>query len=204
MESMTATEAAIQAAEAKLREDAFRRAPRYGGVGWPWRDKPGFALVLARQGNEARILYEAETGDIGQLYEWCRDKRSEFRVLEWFTDMDQPGLAKWREASERDAGGGRWDLLPGPAPLAGHPDELAAYLLEVRQGTTNGVKTLYFGESALSGLLRRFSTEDMGKAAREFPPVAALGYALTGSAMAARRIGRGIGEARQEGWAAWI
>lgn len=196
-EEKTATEAAME----KAREKLWKQARHFGGIGWPWRDKPGFSVVLAVLGDEARVLCESAAGSVSSLYSWCCGLRAEYHVLDWYTDMDQPAMQMWRLIDERESGGGKWGLLPVPAPMAGHPDELAAYQMEMRSRTSGGVKTLHFGESVLPGLMRQFPIEDMGRQAREYPQLAALGYALTGSRMSRPRRMDVI--VQQEDWSAW-
>ncbi|WP_428558522.1 MAG: hypothetical protein ACP59X_11975 [Solidesulfovibrio sp. DCME] len=188
-------------ADADLAErESWKHAAKYGGIGWPWRDKPGFALVLAVRGREVRVLREASAPRVAGLYEWCKSRRAEYRVLDWFTDLTDPAMDAWRDLSDQDAAGGRWAVEPTSAPMVGHPDELAAYFLEAGNRTKGGIKTLHFGDSLLPGVLRQFPVNDMGRQAREYPPLAALGYVLTGVAMAGSpAVAGGSGG----GWLAW-
>ncbi|MEA4857892.1 MAG: hypothetical protein AAGU21_00970 [Solidesulfovibrio sp.] len=197
---MAKDKAATQVALEQFKEQQWKQARKFGGIGWPWRDKSAFALILAVLGNEVRLVVESSAPTLPWLYEWCKARRAEYRVLDWFTDLADPAMEAWRYLSDQDVAGGRWDVEPTAAPMCGHPDELAAYFFDVRLRTMGGPKTLHFGESILPGILRQFPVEDMGRQAREYPPLAALGYVLTGVAMAGSPSVAGV---TRGGWAAW-
>lgn len=183
---------------------------RVGGVAWPWRDRAGFALAMVREPDPTkpgrdryRVLAEIAAADVEAIYRWCLKQRSKFAVLDWRTDLERPARRLFDAANEARVTSGQWGIDLASGPLVGRSGELESYLVAIQDKTRAEAKVLIFGgSSCLPGILRSFPPDDMGRPPEEFPPLAALGYALSAAMLADMGKPGAAGQA-YGGWGGW-
>lgn len=158
-----------------------------GGLAWPNAGSPGFAIVIAEDFEEdpnlkARrlwVLNEAENSDVAELIRRCQDWRETYQTQDWYGCTSNKAMM-----------GVLYHLQKGldqkskfsftPAPHADDPQGLGYYLPLIKECLGINRKILHFGEgSKLPGYLAEMGPETLNLNPAEYPPIAALGYALS-------------------------
>ena len=157
-----------------------------GSLAWPHVGKPGFALVLGEDFEEESnfkdrhlwVLKEVEESDVADLLRRCQTLREVFQAKDWFGDIwNRPMMAVLHHL-DKEIEIKNWFSV-GAALYADDPRALGYYLPLIREHIGNR-KILHFGkESKLAGYVAQAGPEALGQAPAEYPPIAALGYALS-------------------------
>jgi len=157
-----------------------------GGLAWPHGDKLGFAVVIAENRSEdlnlrvrpITVIKEAETSDVADLVGRCQDWQAECQVQEWFSNTEnKPLIAAFYQLTQDQPSQRRFDLFR--ASHAGDPHGLGYYLPVIKEHVRSNRRILHFGEAGkLPGYLNQVRAEAMSQDIAEYPPIAALGYAL--------------------------
>jgi hypothetical protein len=158
-----------------------------GGLAWPSPKKPGFAVVVAEDydldaavnARHMRVLAEAEASDLSDLFRRCLELQEDcLNKYRWYGDIENKAMMDFLFKLNKESG--TRTLYLAAARYIEASNGLKAYMDTIRTLTRAHQKTLHFGpESKLSAYLQEFNEEDMGKSASEFPPLAALGYAVS-------------------------
>jgi hypothetical protein len=159
-------------------DKAGRRYRRIiGGLAWPHGDKPGFALVLAEDEGQnpaadtapIRVLAEYQNLLVPELIDRCGIFSSIYEVQAWLGDTTH--LPMMKLTNDR--------IQLSKALFADDSKALQFYINLITELTQIGQKILHFGEdSQLRTVLRNLSPDRLGANVAEYPPIAALGYAL--------------------------
>lgn len=157
-----------------------------GGLAWPDGGKPGFALVIAEdfeqdpnlKDRHLWVLREVEEADVASLVRLCQDLRDTFHAKDWFGNIRNNSMRAIFYHLQKDLDyKDRFSF--SPAPHADDPQGLGYYLPLIKECLGINRKTLHFGEgSKLPGYLA-MGPETLNQDPAEYPPVAALGYALS-------------------------
>ena len=164
--------------------DEYRRI--VGGLAWPYGKKPGYAVIVAEAMKEDPqlkdrpiwVIKEIEEPDILVLLRYCQDTQEPFMVQSWHGNTgDKAMMANFYHLS-REQGQGRFTFRM--APYASKPNGLAHYMPIIKKYLAINRKILYLGQgSKLAGGLAQAGAEALSQNPSEYPPIAALGYALT-------------------------
>ena len=154
-----------------------------GGLAWPAKDAPGYLVILGHDldtdesGNRHYwVVDEAESSDLGALVRLAIDRRKTFSVQDWVGNTEnKPAMYLLHELMQPYHYKERLSL--DMAPYAGDSRGLSFYLPLIKS-CTSPVKLLHFGDSKLPGYLAQMRAEDLASNPEDFPPIAALGYAL--------------------------
>lgn len=156
-----------------------------GGMAWPDGGKPGFAVVIAEDFDEDQnlkdrhlwVLREVEETDVATLVRRCQDLRETFHAKEWFGNRRNESMRAFLYHLQKDVDfKDRFSF--SPAPHADDPQGLGYYMPLIKECIDNR-KFLHFGEgSKLPGYLA-MGPETLNQDPAEYPPIAALGYALS-------------------------
>lgn len=171
-----------------------------GGLAWPFGGKPGFAVVVgealqedpATKARKLRVLAEVEEHDAGNLLRRCQEWRGRYKVGDWLGDtFNQPMMWILRSFNENMEGE---RLSIRTVTQASDPGGLAYFLHMIKECLRQNWKILEFGpQSKLPGYLGQISREEAGACPAEYPPIAALGFAvvklLTTSPPEPRKVG---------------
>jgi hypothetical protein len=157
-----------------------------GAMAWPFAAKQGFAVVIAEDFDEdpnlkARhlwVLQEVEEIDVADLIRRCQDFRETFQAKHWVGNTRNKSMM-----SVLYHLGKKWDHKErfsfNAAPHADDPQGLGYYLPIIKEQMAINRKVLHFGEgSKLPGYLAEMAPETLNQDPAEYPPIAALGYAL--------------------------
>jgi hypothetical protein len=157
------------------------------GLAWPHGGKPGFVVVIAENLNEdpnlrvrhMTVIKEAETSDVANLVQRCQDWQAECQVQEWFSNTEnKPLMAAFYQLTQDQPYQRKFD--PSRASHSGDRHGLGYYLPVIKEHLKSNQKILHFGEgSKLPGYLNQMGAEAMSQDPAEYPPIAALGYALS-------------------------
>lgn len=160
--------------------DAYSRI--VGGLGWPWGDRPGFAIVLAESRFKDRklkkphyyVLAEHETFNPTDLLMKCVIFQREYSVSQFYGDTGNEPMMEFL----RKLNIGLYLTAP---PFIDDPNALNAYVGHIRECTIPGKKRLHFGSGSLGARLLEIPGEKIRRAtkAQDFPMLAALGGALS-------------------------
>lgn len=158
-----------------------------GGMAWPDGGKPGFAVVIAEDFEEDPnlkdrrlwVLREVEESDVAGLVRCCQDFRETFQAKEWFGNRRNESMKAVLYHLQKDVGlKNRFSFSPGPH--ADDPQGLGYYLPLIKECLEINRRILHFGEgSKLLGYLAGMGDETLNQDPAEYPPIAALGYALS-------------------------
>jgi len=158
-----------------------------GGLAWPDGAKPGFALVIAEGFKEDPnlkdrhlwVLREVEESDVATLVRLCQDLRETFHAKDWFGNIRNNAMRAVLYHLQKDLDyKDRFSF--SPAPHADDAQGLGYYLPLIKDCIGINRKILHFGEgSKLPGYLAEMGPETLNQDPAEYPPVAALGYALS-------------------------
>lgn len=160
-----------------------------GALGWPEPPEPGFLVVLAEglaveKGLSTRplwLLAEAQGASVQELYRHCRTLGRMYQVDSWLTDLDRLEEVNWfmHLENERTPGVNRIRMYLSPAAYAGSKVTLGTLLQLVDEQCLAGRKVLTFGEGRETAARRQaLAPEALSKPARNYPVLAALGYAV--------------------------
>lgn len=160
-----------------------------GALGWPEPPAPGFVVVLAEglgvdPGLKTRplwVLAEAQGATVLELHRQCRALGRLFQVFSWLTDLERPEAVNWSMhlANERTPGVNRVPMYLSPAAYTGAKVTLGVLLQLVDEQCQAARKVLTFGEGRETAARRQaISPDDLSKPARNYPVLAALGYAV--------------------------
>jgi len=156
-----------------------------GGIAWPYAKKLGFAVVVAEilkkdpatKAHHLRVLVEIEDFDVGILLRRCQELTSQSRVQEWFGDTFNRPMMAYVYHFNKESGQESFSFRTAP-----HADDLygLVYFLQmIKECVAPNWKILEFGEhSKLPGYLGLIAREESSKNPAEYPPIAALGYAV--------------------------
>ena len=156
-----------------------------GAIAWARGDKPGFAVVLGEERTEdpalkinpLRLLAEHENSSAGDLIKRCSDFQGQFQGERWLGDDQHRGMMEvlGRQNNELNQ-----KVYISPAPFLGDAHALEFYLSSIRERTQSNKKSLFFGQnSQLPSALNTLPADKLTTSAADFPPVAALGYAVS-------------------------
>ena len=168
-------------------EDAFRTREGklyysriVGGLAWPFGEKPGFLVVIAEDFKEdsalnarpLRVLAEREALDLEEMARRYQELLEAFKAAPWIGDPKNTPLMHYFRAR-----------VPGfslsYAPHYDDPHNLQGYAQLVRTLCAENRKILHIGDhDRIRGNLAALPTGDLKNPAAEFPPLAALGYAV--------------------------
>lgn len=163
--------------------ESYRRV--VGGLAWPALPEPGYLVVVAEdwsrddglKARKLRILAEREAATVAEMYRSCLELRKLFHVGTWRADMENKQevnlfLRQYLELHFNQ------DVYLSAAAYSRGDALLGTYAQLILELVQPGRKILRFGEaSQLNSYLVTRNPEDMKKPARQFPPLAALGYA---------------------------
>lgn len=173
--------------EDSANQRVYRRV--VGALGWPESSEPGFVVVLAEgvtqdPGLRTRPLWmlaEAKGTTVADLYRQCRALGRLYQVDSWLADLERPEEVTWfmHLENERIAGINRPPMYLAPAAYAGPKVTLGVLLQLVDEQCQVTRKVLSFGEGREVAARRlALSPEELSKPARNYPGLAALGYAV--------------------------
>jgi hypothetical protein len=158
-----------------------------GSLAWPDGGKPGFAVVIAEDFDEDPnlkdrrlwVLREIEESDVAGLVRRCQELRDTFHAKEWFGHTGNKSMMAVLYHLQKS-----WDhkerLSFSAALHADDPKGLGYYLPLIKECLGINRKFLIFGEgSKLPGYLADMKPETLNQDPAEYPPIAALGYALS-------------------------
>jgi hypothetical protein len=161
-----------------------------GGLAWPHIEKPGFAVVVAEErfldmdldARHIRVLAEVEAAgaaDLNRLFRRCLEFQERcLGAVRWFGDTGNLPMMDFLRRFNDEQGENKLSLFAGK--YIDDPNGLRAYIGAITELTEPNRKILHFGETAkLPAYLTQFQKEDVTRSAREFPAIAALGYAVT-------------------------
>lgn len=160
-----------------------------GGIAWPIGDKPGCVLVLAEDLNRHarmkkyiyRVLDEFSSREAEKLVKRMYDFEAFYAVSPWYGDDENALSLFFVDRFNNGLPVKKKGLSIVGAAFAGSAGNLKLYSNLIYSRLGKAKKTLYFGKSTLPGELGALSAEDIeGKAAENYPPIAALGYAVMG------------------------
>lgn len=158
-----------------------------GGLAWPHNGKPGFAVVLGEDFEEDRdlkgrhlwVLKELEAPDAAELIRRCQDLRDTLWVRDWFGNTSNGTMLAVLYHLQKGLDSKRRFSFD-PADHADDPQGLGYYLHLIKESLGINRKLLHFGEgSSLPGYLAEMGTESLNHDPSAYPPIAALGYALS-------------------------
>jgi hypothetical protein len=160
-----------------------------GALGWAEPPEPGFLVVLAEgltpeKGLGTRplwLLAEVQGATVPELYRQCRVLGRLYQVDSWLTDLERPEEVNWfmHMENERTPGVNRTQMYLSPAAYTGGTVTLGVMLQLVDEQCQVTRKVLTFGEGREVAAIRQaLSPEDLSKPARNYPGMAALGYAV--------------------------
>jgi hypothetical protein len=163
-----------------------------GAVGWPWEPRPGFMVVIGErfafdqglQGRPLEVLAEREVDSITALHQGGLEMRKLWACDLWLADLGQEEAVRLFMKMNRNLGLDRQHPLAEPIRLRRAPynqgkDRLQTlfHLLGTVQSPER--KLLSYGpESKLPGYAMGLDQKDLQKPTVQFPPLAALGYAV--------------------------
>lgn len=157
-----------------------------GGIGWPHKEKPGFAVVVSEEYSDDRdrdwrkltVLSEMKDSDLGNLLKRCQEATKKYQVLHWYGDTGRKSMmdlfnhinTKW--GTER--------IFLSAAKNIDDTDSGRFYLEILRGCMRPAQKTLYFLEDSLiKADYAQLGLEEIEKPIAESPGLAALGYAVS-------------------------
>ncbi|MHC4521444.1 MAG: hypothetical protein ACYTAS_22865 [Planctomycetota bacterium] len=162
----------------------------YGGIAWPSKEHPGFAVVIGvveegrrnRQPREVHVLQECEDWDIRELLQACkvfyRDLRCEPR---WVSNQPNAAAEHILRELNKDGGYGS-NFWPGPTTLfADDPNPCPyAYLLpKIKSMLDRDDKRLFLKGSKVSHYLSSIPPDQLAVLEPgAYPAIEALGYAI--------------------------
>lgn len=158
-----------------------------GGIAWPLGIKPGYAVVVAEDFHKdptfevrhLHVLDKYETGNILQLIRRCYEFKGNYKASRWYGDPSHRTMMEYLAQFNRDRGSK--GLHISDAPCFDDPRNLEFYANRIKDNTKPPKKILHFHKgSDLGNYLHSIPDEKLKKdKADEYPPVAALGYAIT-------------------------
>ncbi len=158
-----------------------------GGLAWPYGGKPGFAVVIAEDFEEDKsltgrhlwVLNELEAPDVADLVGRCQDLRDTFQARDWFGTLRNKSMLAVLYHLQKDLGHkDRFSF--SPAPHADDSQGLGYYLPVIKEHLRINRKILHFGkDSKMAGYVAQVGPEALNQDPIEYPPIAALGYALS-------------------------
>ena len=125
------------------------------------------------------VLREVEESDVARLVRRCQELREMFLAKEWFGNVRNKSLNAFLHHRQKDLDyKNRFSFSPGPH--ADDPQHLEYYSPLIIECLEINAGFLHFGEgSKLPGYLLEMGDETRNQDPAEYPPVAALGYALS-------------------------
>jgi len=171
----------------RKRDQVYRQVA--AALAWPQATKPGFLVVVGEESrpeleNGKRVLWvlaEQEAAGPAEIYRHYREMSAKFLLREWYGDSSNRAMMQLLRQQLREVQGEK--LLPLvilAAPYHDDPQGLLFYVQTVNELVKSSQKLLFFGEnSSLPGNFLTLSPEELKGKAEEYPPVAALGYAVT-------------------------
>lgn len=153
------------------------------GLGWPYAEKPAFVVTLAQDFKKDHsipfspyhlyLLEEFESSNLEELYRHCLKCKEEFYAT---NIMGNPENSV-HDIFRRCGSGNSYVTVTEPSNLEDIDLNYVAQLIR-RHGQHN---TLHIGgERSLPGFFQLLRAEDIvSKPIEQFPPIAALGYALS-------------------------
>ncbi|NIQ17738.1 MAG: hypothetical protein GTN43_02915 [Candidatus Aenigmarchaeota archaeon] len=165
--------------------DEYRRV--VGGMGWPFKEKPGFIVVVAEDFAEIpgpgkrrlTVIYEKEDDQIEGIFRKVIEAQR-FHWLEgiWGNRSHENMMALIRQFNDEQnkKQGALVHILY--APKCDEPDNLTYYAHIIKKQLTKP-RNLYFGpESQFPSYLSALPSEKVKGLVDQWPAIAALGYAL--------------------------
>jgi hypothetical protein len=158
--------------------DEYQRT--VGGLGWPWGDKAGFAVIIAeeRENNSRKpnffVLAEHEDFNVSNLLRACVAFRGKYFASQFYGDTtNEPMMQNYYRFKTSFP-------LTSP-PFLDDVNSLNSYIATIRELTLPGRKRLHFSGSNLGTRLLEIPAEKIRRATRaqDFPILAALGGALS-------------------------
>ena len=159
-----------------------------GGLAWPAPPAPGFMVVMAEEGrleleSGQRVLWvlaEQEAQDLAAMYRYYREMSEEFLLRQWYGDTANRVMMHLFRGQQRQVQGeAQVPLVVLGAPYHDNPQALLFYVQTIQDLVKSSQKLLYLGEnSSLPGNFLALSPEELTDKAADYPPVAALGYAV--------------------------
>src|SRR4030042_1036364 len=160
-----------------------------GGIGWARPPQPGFLVVV---GEEARrqletgrrvlwVLAEHEARQMSEMYRLYRELSEAFGLQEWYGNPKNKAMMHlFRSQQQEIQGETQLPLVVMGGPYHDHPQGLLFYVQTVDELTQSGRKLLFFGEkSVLPANIINLAPEQLTGQAEDYPPIAALGYAVS-------------------------
>jgi hypothetical protein len=152
-----------------------------GGLAWPFGERPGYLIVVAEDFWEDRtlgarplnIIAERESPDMDDIVRHYRELSGLLSVGPWVSDPENRGMLRYCQQKNP-----QFSLYP--APYFDDPRNLEYYFQLFRTLTKEERKVLHFNNhEMIRGYLNGLPPEEFSKPAKEHPPAAALGYAIT-------------------------
>jgi hypothetical protein len=157
-----------------------------GGFAWPHGNKPGYAVLLAADDEPDKelkahhlwVLEEREERTVSELARYCVGLDEQYReqglqIERWNTGTIENGMIEY---AYKDMGDKVFNLVPTELPE--EDIKMGVYVQAIQQ-VTEVKPILHFGENSyLLGYLQNFPKDYATRKPSEFPPLAALGYAV--------------------------
>lgn len=155
-----------------------------GAIGWPKFPNPGGLVVV---GEEWRLdprlakrrfylLVEREKETLDDLHRTVREIGLSYAVPEWLADTEDRAMLRHFDKLDDDM-----DVMTliFQAPYSEHNPPLSEYYQVFNELLHEDHKTLFLGEnSKVSAYLDTIEPEDTQKRTKDWPLIAALGYAI--------------------------
>jgi hypothetical protein len=161
-----------------------------GGLAWP-ETKEGFLVIAAvdffenteLEARHIRVIAEAHESDIGNFLKHALELQRHFspfmETIRFYGDTTSLAMMELLDQFNRDRRHrGLNPFYLTEAPQLKGPKKLDFYAQLIRKYTQPGRKILHFRNTALPVYLVGLSSDEIDKNVLDYPPVAALGYAL--------------------------
>lgn len=175
--------------------EQYRRV--VGGIAWPGIN-PGYGIVLAENKDkdetlnkrQYKILAEYENENPTELIRRCAEFSKTLCAYPFYGDTDHKPMLEIL----RNSGIG---LYVTKAPFVDESKAFETYVLMIRELTKPGRKILHFGEESklrvlVSGLNSQDIPDTSQVAYQQYPPIAALGFAVSALESIAYDPGEGV------------
>ncbi len=162
-------------------ETSGRYRQLVGGLAWPCGERPGYLVVVAEDFWEDRtlgarpfnIIAEREAPGMDDIVRHYQELSALLLVGPWAGDPENRGMLRYCQQKIP-----QFSLYP--APYFDDPRNLGYYFQLFRTLTKEERKVLHFNNHEMvRGYLSSLPPEEFNKPAKEHPPAAALGYAIT-------------------------
>lgn len=159
------------------------------GIAWPFKDKPGWIVVLAQDDEPKpptgktifRMLAEQSDPLIDRLLRRLREVDKTYLVERNYGDLSDEATASLVRKHNREMGEQRIASIGIDfAPMSDQPNNLQTHLQLIDARTEKEVeKTLFIGEETQTAMaLRKLDPPDVTGSVGDYPAIAALGFAL--------------------------